>query len=137
MTSTADAFASAAESLVGTRFRLYGRSREAGVDCVGLTAHALSKARQKPCSIPRYGLRNAGYGFVLDFAERNGLVCVSEPVLRGDILLTRPGPAQRHLLVALGPNRFVHAHAGLRSVTAMPGPLPWPLIHQFRILEKC
>ena len=50
----------------------------------------------------------------------------------GDLILARPGPAQHHLLVASGPDRFIHAHAGLRRVVAMPGPLPWPVLHRWR-----
>ena len=52
---------------------------------------------------------------------------------RGDVLLTRPGPAQHHLLIALGADGFVHAHAGLRRVVCQQLVTLDPLLAQWRI----
>lgn len=53
----------------------------------------------------------------------------------GDVLLVRPGPAQVHLLVCARDGRFVHAHAGLRRVVAMPGPHGWPVLRHWRPVD--
>ena len=118
MTIVAEQFAGAAETLVGTRFRLHGRDPETGLDCIGLVGCAL-EACGKAVRYPRgYRLRNADIARWLDFAGANGLHGCRGMTMRGDVLLIRPGPAQHHLLVALGADRFVHAHAGLRRVVA-------------------
>ena len=39
----------------------------------------------------------------LQFAARAGFVSVAGAIRLGDLLLTVPGPAQHHLLVAVGP----------------------------------
>ena len=39
----------------------------------------------------------------------------SRPIQRGEVQLVQPGPAQHHLLIALGNDSYVHAHAGLRK----------------------
>lgn len=129
---TPDIFAARAEALVGTPFRLGGRDPASGLDCIGLVASAC-KAAEAPIG---YGLRNTEIERHLAFAARAGFVPASGEVQRGDLILARPGPAQHHLLVALGPNRFVHAHAGLRRVALHPGPLAWPEAARWRLAQK-
>lgn len=125
-----DQFAAAAQALVGVPFRLGGRDPVTGVDCVGLVACALEAAEA-----PRgYRLRNTMITRHLDFAARAGFVSAAGAIRRGDLLLTAPGPAQHHLLVAVGPDRFVHAHAGLRRVAYHHGPLLWPVREHWRLL---
>ena len=119
---TPDIFATRAEALVGTPFRLGGRDPASGLDCIGLVACAC-EAAGAPIG---YALRNTQIERHLTFAARAGFVPASGEVRRGDLILARPGPAQHHLLVVLGPNRFVHANAGLRRVALHLGPLPWP-----------
>ena len=119
---TPEAFAAAAESLLGVPFRLGGRDPATGVDCVGLVAVALGGI----AAPAGYRLRNTSIRHHLAFAGRAGFVTAPGAVKRGDLILALPGPAQHHLLVALGPERFVHAHAGLRRVVLHTGPLPWP-----------
>jgi hypothetical protein len=53
----------------------------------------------------------------------------------GDVVLARVSPVQAHLLVA-APDGFVHAHAGLGRVTFLPGPLPWPVAREWRVLSE-
>ncbi len=118
MSGETEAFARAAEDLVGTRFRLHGRSPASGLDCVGLAAAALA-AIGRECAAPAcYGLRNSDIAQALDFAPRAGLRETEGPVRSGDVLLVRSGPAQHHLVIAASGDRFIHAHAGLRRVGA-------------------
>lgn len=125
-----EGFAAAAEALVGAPFRLGGRDPAGGVDCVGLVACALGPGVAAPQG---YGLRNSAIARHLAFAAGAGFVPSALPPARGDLILARPGPAQHHLLVVLGRDRFVHAHAGLRRVAIHAGPLPWPVHRCWRL----
>lgn len=131
MTTTVspDAFAARSEALIGAPFRLGGRTPATGIDCVGLVACALG-SDEAPQG---YALRNASIDRHLAFAARAGFSPASGAIARGDLILAAPGPAQHHLLVALGPARFVHAHAGLRRVVLHHGPLPWPERARWRL----
>ena len=137
MTTRADAFARAAEALIGTPFALHGRSPQHGLDCVGLVACALEAGGDVPRAPEGYGLRNASISRFLLLAHGNGFVSArptgTGQITRGDLLLVSPGPGQSHLLIALGPGHFVHAHAGLRRVAAHCGPLGWPIEHHWRL----
>lgn len=126
---TPGSFAAAAESLLGASFRLGGRNPATGIDCVGLVTCALG-TDDAPVG---YRLRNSAIGHHLAFAARAGFIPTNVPSKRGDLILASPGPAQHHLLVALAPERFVHAHAGLRRVVLHTGPLPWPERARWRL----
>lgn len=128
-TPSPERFAIGAEALLGAPFRLGGRDPATGLDCVGLVASALGGA-EAPCG---YALRNSAIDRHLAFAARAGFQPAAGPLERGDLILASPGPAQHHLLVALAPNRFVHAHAGLRRVALHAGPLPWPERARWRL----
>lgn len=132
MSGTADAFARAAEALLGTPFRLLGRS-ERGVDCVGLVALALARAGIVGGAPVGYGLRNIDIERHLVFAARYGFRDTMGSPERGDVVLTTPGPSQHHLLIALGSDVFVHAHAGLRRVATHGGSLPGPVLRHWRL----
>ena len=125
---TPDAFAAAAEALLGAPFRLGGRDPVTGVDCVGLVACAL--AAEAPQG---YALRNSCIARHLAFAEGAGFIAASGPLARGDLILAVPGPAQHHLLIALGRDCFIHAHAGLRRVALHHGASPWPELARWRL----
>ena len=129
---TPDAFAAAAEALLGAPFRLGGRDPASGVDCVGLVACALGGV-EAPFG---YALRNTGVERHFSFAAKAGFAPAQGPLERGDLILAQPGPAQHHLLVALGGERFVHAHAGLRRVVLHSGPLPWPERARWRLATE-
>lgn len=124
--------ATAAEQLAGVPFRLHGRDPSSGLDCVGVVSEAFAVCGRRIEEPRDYGLRNRSIGRWLEFADAAGLepTCTAAP---GDVLLVRPGPAQHHLLVALGGDRFVHAHAGLRRVVIQPGPPPWPVERRWRL----
>ncbi len=128
------ALAQAAEALAGTRFRLHGRDRDTGLDCVGLLAAALV-AIGRPAPLPTgYALRSHRIADLETAAAACGLGETEAPSHAGDVLLLRTSPCQHYLAIALAANRFVHAHAGLRRVVIVPGPLPWPTLRRWRLL---
>ena len=137
MTPLPERFAAAAERLVGTLFRLHGRDPEHGLDCVGVVLCALRR-----CGVdgggfaPCYGLRNSSIAALLPMAAALGLREVEGGRQRGDVLLVRAGPAQQHLLVITGRDRFVHAHAGLRRVVFQHGADAWPPIRHWRLSPR-
>ena len=98
--------AAAAEALVGAPFRLHGRDPATGLDCVGVVTAALSAIGRQAKEPQGYGLRNRSIARLLALAEVNGFAETCEPIAVGDLLLVRPGPAQHHLLLATGRNRF-------------------------------
>ncbi|MGH6786103.1 MAG: NlpC/P60 family protein [Novosphingobium sp.] len=127
------ALARAAETLVGTRFRLHGRDPSVGLDCVGLLAAALASIG-RPINLPSgYRLRNRTVDALLPDPEPCGFVVTADVVSPGDIALVQAGPAQLHLAIAAGGGGWIHAHAGLRRVVHQPGPPPGPIIHRWRI----
>jgi cell wall-associated NlpC family hydrolase len=129
-----EALAAAAEALVGARFRLHGRDPATGLDCIGVLAAALA-AIGRPASLPTgYGLRAHRLPPLDDVAASCGFVANAAPVAPGDVLLLRMGPCQYHLAIAARAGGFVHAHAGLKRVVAMPGPLAWPVVRCWRLL---
>ena len=116
MTLDAEAFAAAANALVGTPFRLHGRDPRTGLDCIGVFAAALS-ACGKQHDLPRgYRLRMASLEGWLPMPDDCGFTTVQGPPCAGDVVLMRVGPVQHHLAIALGGSGWVHAHAGLRRV---------------------
>ncbi len=134
MSTAREAFAGQAEALVGTPFRLHGRS-ETGLDCVGLVALALHRAGIVGTAPLGYALRNSDIERHLACAGRSGFHPAPSPapIERGDLLLTAPGASQHHLLVALGGMRFVHAHAGLRRVALHCGLITCPVQQHWRL----
>lgn len=135
--TTGERIAQHALSLVGTRFRLHGRDPASGLDCVGLVLASL-EAAGRPLDFPAdYGLRNTDISPLLALGEQDEVRQGCLPFTPGDIVLVCPGPAQYHLLVALGPASFVHAHASLRRVVETPIPqlaqLPWPILRHWRL----
>lgn len=127
--------AQAALSYLHAPFRLHGRSREEGLDCVGLLACAMSDSGFGAVLPQGYGLRNRAPGGHLACLAASGFTPQphSSSIKAGDVLITFPGPAQQHLLIACSPDRFVHAHAGLRRVALATLPLPWPVAQQWRL----
>lgn len=115
-----EAFARAAESFIGTRFRLHGRDPASGLDCIGLVAASLAAVGRQPAPPQGYALRNLSIQRWLGHAMRSGLVGADGPIARGDVLLVQPSPVQHHLLIASDPAHVVHAHASLRRVVRQP-----------------
>lgn len=126
------ALAAAALELIGVPFRLHGRDPATGLDCVGLVAEAMRRTGFFPVPPQGYAMRSASPHALLRFAAASGLTEVSDD---GDVVLAMVNPVQPHLLIAV-PDGFVHAHAGIGRVTAMPSPLPWPTILQWRVIPQ-
>ncbi len=130
------ALAEAAHALVGTRFRLQGRDLSTGLDCIGVLAASLD-AVGKPAALPfTYRLKTLGACDAESWASASGLSQASGAVIAGDVLLAQISPCQFHLLIALGQESFVHAHAGLRGVVRHDGALPWPIAGHWRLIEE-
>lgn len=136
MSYVANKFAKAAVSLVGTPFRLHGRDPHSGLDCVGLINESLKIAGLPRPQLPKYALRNSDYSFVLKTACLAGFKPAKNGIFLGDLVVVKPGPAQLHFLVAQARGGFVHAHASLREIVTMPGPVPWPIWAILRLEEK-
>ncbi|QFT76147.1 NlpC/P60 family protein [Erythrobacter sp. THAF29] len=115
-----DQLAEAAAAMIGRPFRLYGRNPETGLDCVGLVAASLKAIGRNP-SIPRgYTLRSTSIAKWQACFERSGFDPVDGEFRSGDLLVTRPGAIQHHLMIAQTPDTVIHAHAGLRRVVRQP-----------------
>ena len=114
MTARADAFARAAEALIGTPFALHGRSPQHGLDCVGLVACGLEACGNAPRVPEGYGLRNTNIERFLVLAHGNGFETASQTgadKINGATCFSSPRPAQA----------TCSAPARTFSCTPMPG----------------
>ncbi|WP_238475336.1 peptidoglycan endopeptidase [Sphingomonas cavernae] len=125
-----EAIAAAARTLVGARFRLHGRERATGLDCVGVVACACGRPKAAPSG---YALRG---GRAEDFAAMLGAAGLArvDDAMPGDVALVEAGASQFHLIV-MTHTGFVHADAALRRVVERPGGVPWPVIGYWRMGE--
>lgn len=127
------ALAGAAEALIGTPFRLHGRDPLGGLDCIGLLGAALGQIGH-PLTLPTgYPLRLRKLDGWLPDLTACGLVAAQLPVVPGDIVLLRLGPAQIHLAIAGLAGGWVHAHAGLRRVVQQATRPAGPILHHWRL----
>ena len=133
MNGLAERFACEAEQLSGVPFRLHGRDPATGLDCIGVAACALDRAGGRSFAPSVYTLRNLGIDRFLGAVTRSGFEGAAGVFLRGDLVMVSPGPAQHHLLVALGKDRFVNAHAGLRQVVVQRRNDAWPTLYHWRL----
>lgn len=126
------AIARHAADLVGTPFRLRGRSRKGGLDCVGVLVEALACAGHTfgiPCD---YTLRGEHRERISAFFDRPCFCALEDQsLLPGDILLCQPAARQLHFAIVVKQG-IVHAHAGLGRVVLTPRPVPWPVIGHWR-----
>lgn len=119
------ALAAASRDLVGARFCLNGRDPATGLDCLGVLAAALA-ATGRPARFPvRSTLRRLGHFDAGAIAGAAGLIQAAGVVVLGDVVLVRCSPIQLHVLLAVGGERYVHAHAGLRRVVLGPRDPGW------------
>lgn len=125
--------AAAATGFVGTRFRLHGRTRESGLDCVGLIEASL-RICGTDASLPNgYALRSLLGHDHARTAAMLGLVWAPGPGQPGDVLILQPDMCQTHLAIALDTARIVHAHAGLGKVVVSSLPDSWALLAAWRL----
>lgn len=123
----------AALALVGTRYRLHGRTVEQGLDCVGLVALAYTQAGLRFAPPPDdYRLRGDAHARVAVLLEQSCFSRIDGGVwLHGDVLLLHVGSGQQHLILA-SPHAHIHAHAGLRRVVMTPGAPVGEVLGQWR-----
>jgi len=75
-------------------------------------------------------MRNTNHAHWFAFAHRAGFIDVSGDVWTGDVVMSQPGPAQQHLMIAESKEFVIHAHAGLGRVVRQPASFPRnPLAH--------
>lgn len=118
-----DSIVAAALDLVGTAFRLHGRSRATGVDCVGLALLSARAAGLRVEEPPPYTLRAGSSPPIADWMHKAGFVAAPRRC-PGDIVVVRINALQPHLVID-AMDRVVHAHAGLGRVVVMPPPAEW------------
>lgn len=121
MPPAGDLIVARARALIGVRFRPQGRSRETGLDCVGLVAEAVGAA-----DVPRdYALRGSSPARLASGLAAAGLR-PTDAARPGDVIAMQAGPGQLHLGIFSGTG-LIHGDAGLRRVAERPGPPPWPI----------
>jgi cell wall-associated NlpC family hydrolase len=131
-----EAFARAAERLIGTRFRLHGRDPASGLDCIGLVAASLAAIGRAPVAPQGYAMRNLAIERWLGHAALSGLAPADGPVRRGDVLLVQPSPVQHHLMIAASADVVIHAHASLRRVVRQPLAPPAIIAARWRLVPS-
>lgn len=132
MSGRAEGVAARARALVGTRFRLQGRSAAEGLDCVGAAALAVGVPAER---VRRdYALRGTRIEALEAEMRALGLVPKAGEAEAGDVAIFLPGPEQLHLAICTG-SSFVHADAGLGRVVERPAPAPWPVLAVWRLKE--
>ena len=104
--------------MVGVRFRLQGCDRVIGVDCVGLVWAAYAAAGVRLARPRDYPLRGWDRARVEAGLSHAGFAAVADRAV-GDVALITLAAGQFHLGL-IGPDRLVHAHAGLRRVVETP-----------------
>jgi lipoprotein Spr len=125
---TASEIVASARRCVGTRFRLQGRDRDTGLDCVGVAGVALGAALP-PASYAQRSREIYAYAVL---AEELGLREIFPGEARpGDLVVYAPGPGQLHTVI-ITPGGYVHADARLRKVVETPGTPPWPVVVAWR-----
>ena len=111
-----------ARALIGTRFRPQGRSRETGLDCIGLVAAAIAAERvRSDCP-----LRGGSTDEIEAELARAGMRRIDQADT-GCVLVMRSGPEQLHLGIWTG-TALVHADAAVRRIVERPGSPPWPVL---------
>ncbi|MFC4291509.1 NlpC/P60 family protein [Sphingorhabdus arenilitoris] len=128
-----EAIAARALAQIGVAFKLHGRKAGAGLDCVGLTAHAMDVQHDLPCPPRDYHMAGDYIDQICTYMEKCGFgfAAPDAPLQVGDIILLRPGPRQQHLGIWTGAG-LVHAHAGIRRVVFTPGQPVWPVCQIWR-----
>lgn len=120
--SAGSALAEAAETLIGTPFRLHGRDPRTGLDCVGLVAVSLDLAGMPSPAPNGYRLRQHNLAAFMPSIQAAGFtsIHVRSVKLPGDLLIVAPSAGQFHAALIGSDGQCVHAHAGLRRVISNP-----------------
>lgn len=123
----------AALDLVGAPFRLHGRDKNSGLDCVGLILLAYARAGWRCASPGGYRLTGHEAGVVDTALQQAGFApvdCCDCSI--GDVIVQQGPRGRIHLLLG-GAASAVHAHAGLRRVVHGTMPLPADMSGRWRL----
>ncbi len=124
--------ATRALELVGTPFKLHGRSPQYGLDCVGLVAECLRNVGIKIDPLPRYFLRGDYSQIAARFlCEPDFVLIENEGAEPGDIILVQIAADRQHFQVITRAG-LVHAHAGLGRIVLSPTEPEWPILRRWR-----
>jgi hypothetical protein len=130
MTRGADAIVARARALIGTRFRVHGRTPGHGLDCIGVAVMATGMEPGRVRSDD--GLRTSNPEEANADFDESGFVRMPLAMRTiGDLLLVRAGPHQLHVVI-LTDKGYLHADARLRRVVEVPGKVPWPVLSVWR-----
>jgi len=131
------ALAEEAEKLLGRPFRLHGRDPRTGLDCIGLLAAALAATGREVDFPTGYRIRTCHFEGLPALAATHGFRRVNDNAAAGDVLLTRPGPGQLHLVIAATrPRHFIEAHAGIGRVILRPSSSGDRVLQHWRLIDQ-
>ena len=123
---TRDQFISAVRSLIGTLYRHQGRSRAAGVDCVGLPLAAAEECGTTGFQdIQTYSPHPDGKTLEDTLAINAKRVMDEDDLQPGDLLLFAIGRHPQHVGVYVGDGRMVHAYQSVGRVVEHGFVDPW------------
>lgn len=105
--------------MVGVKFRPQGCDPATGLDCVGLVWAAYAGAGCRLVRPVGYPLRGWSRERIEAALSATGFVATFGGGRAGDVALIAH-PARQYHLALLGPETFIHAHAGLRRVAETP-----------------
>lgn len=127
--------AKAAETVVGTPFRLHGRDPRTGLDCIGLIDRALAEIGRAALFPNGYALRTGQWPNLDEIAAKRGFAVVGGPIQPGDVLLLNPSATQMHFVIAgTREHTWIEAHAGLRRVVIASISDQFPIIRRWRLV---
>jgi len=105
--------------MVGVTFRPQGCDPATGLDCVGLVWASYAAAGKRLLCPRGYPLRGWSRERVEASLAAAGFGTAFGGACAGDVALIAH-PARQYHLALLGPDTFIHAHAGLRRVAETP-----------------
>lgn len=109
-------FIDRARSYLNVRWRHQGRSREEGVDCVGLLWCAATECGLQPEDERHYGMKPGSEPVIRELRKYADEVPVNER-RTGDVLLVRvAGEDPQHTLLMTSASTVIHASARHRKV---------------------
>ncbi len=121
---SADLIIARARNLLGTRFRLHGRSAATGLDCVGLVGLAYDQVEGLPTGYHlRSDVKSNWFQMLDKFLDRKTDLTMAP----ADLVMMQAGPMQIHLGLWSG-GGLIHADTRLRRVVEMPGTPDWPIL---------
>lgn len=113
----------AARALVGMPFRPYGRTPEAGLDCLGLVIHVAHTIGLE-AEAPAYSLSGDQRALAAGLVAHGLTPLPPDLAQPGDVLLLEVDAERRHLAIR-SDRGVIHAHARLGRVVEHRMPPAW------------